>query len=309
MVKVGPSGKFNAVAISGNGQVMYATEHGGRRRIVVSTDSGATWSTCNVASGPWSGICCSNDGAIAYACQGSWGVGLVYKTTNSGATWSVINNNSHDWQRISCSSDGQVVASTWYPTGIAVSTNGGSTWSYPSTGGSRWYGVSVSPNGTYIASGIIGETSNTLRVSSNSGSTWTTKNPGYAIQDLVVSNDGTSVTAFETSNNRIVRITVSSAATSVLKSVGTSCSHTTSTADGTSIHAIQDLYSTLTTTYHRSLNSGSTWATQDFTVTPKLRVHLRPSPNTPAGWTLGAQTIDGREATVTDDWTTYPAAP
>jgi hypothetical protein len=40
-------------------------------------------------------------------------------------------------------------------------------------------------------------------------------------------------------------------------------------------------------------------------------VHLRPSPNTPAGWTIGeGQTIAGRdEVTVVADWTTYPNPP
>ena len=35
-------------------------------------------------------------------------------------------------------------------------------------------------------------------------------------------------------------------------------------------------------------------------------VHLRPSPNTPAGWTIGSQEIGDITVTVVADWTTYP---
>jgi hypothetical protein len=40
-------------------------------------------------------------------------------------------------------------------------------------------------------------------------------------------------------------------------------------------------------------------------------IHLRPAPNTPAGWTTGAgQTIKGKSGvTVVSNWTTYPNLP
>ena len=40
-------------------------------------------------------------------------------------------------------------------------------------------------------------------------------------------------------------------------------------------------------------------------------IHLRPSPNTPAGWTIGGdQTIGGKSGvTVVANWTTYPNPP
>ena len=48
-----------------------------------------------------------------------------------------------------------------------------------------------------------------------------------------------------------------------------------------------------------------------FFVTGLTTIHLRPSPNTPAGWTIGAgQTIGGKSGvTVVADWTTYPNPP
>jgi hypothetical protein len=48
-----------------------------------------------------------------------------------------------------------------------------------------------------------------------------------------------------------------------------------------------------------------------FTSSSLTTIHIRPSPNTPAGWTIGSgQTICGKSGvTVAADWTTYPNPP
>ena len=55
----------------------------------------------------------------------------------------------------------------------------------------------------------------------------------------------------------------------------------------------------------------SSVGTSAFAFTGLTTIHLRPSPNTPAGWTIGSnQTIGGKSAvTVVADWTTYPNPP
>ncbi|MBL9133835.1 MAG: hypothetical protein JNG86_21670, partial [Verrucomicrobiaceae bacterium] len=81
------------------------------RVLMLSTDSGANWTTLD-SSRQWVSVACSSDGTKLVA--GSWG-GMIHTSTDSGATWNARETNGY-WSSLVSSSDGTKLA--------AIGTNG-----------------------------------------------------------------------------------------------------------------------------------------------------------------------------------------
>ncbi len=75
-----PGVHFNRVAMSADGTRLYVTASPGQ--ILVSTDSGVTW-TPNGPNTGWSGVSCASDGLTAVAVDGI----RAYVSTDGGANW------------------------------------------------------------------------------------------------------------------------------------------------------------------------------------------------------------------------------
>jgi hypothetical protein len=75
-----PGVVFNRAAMSADGTRLFVTASPGQ--IMVSTDSGATWTPTGPSAG-WSGVSCASDGLTAVAVDG----GHAYVTTDGGTTW------------------------------------------------------------------------------------------------------------------------------------------------------------------------------------------------------------------------------
>ncbi len=123
-----------------------------------SCDAGTTINTSD--GGYISGIACSSDGTIVYACAAT---GKIYKSTDSGVNYSVLINSptaiaGNVWNSIACSSDGNVVVAARMIGLIYLSTDGGNTWISGNSVSGSWWWIDVSSDGTKVAAGGSGAT-------------------------------------------------------------------------------------------------------------------------------------------------------
>lgn len=179
---------FATVAISANGSVMYAgtrgptspqntTINGGY--LYRSTDYGLTWTQITSAGTKlWSKIAVSDDGtklvAVTVATTGYVSDEYVvtknpelFYSTNSGSTWT---NQGADagWDSVSISSDGLRMWACSQESGTWLSINSGTTWTQKRSVGQR--SLSATADGRVV----IAIENNTLKMTSDTGTTWST---------------------------------------------------------------------------------------------------------------------------------------
>ena len=192
-----PTEEWVSVACSANGSklVAVANTYPNGGPIIISTNSGATWSRGTLSGGPsiwrtnWASVACSADGTkmVAAGSDVLKGLlypapGLIYTSTNSGASWTATTAPSALWSTVATSADGVILFAGvgGYPGGqIYISTNSGAAWTpttSPSDGIDSWRALACSADGSvllaasslhngYIRYGM-------LYVSTNSGATW-----------------------------------------------------------------------------------------------------------------------------------------
>lgn len=118
---------WGCVKMSSNGQIRVAGSWDGK--IVVSTDSGATWLSKVVPNFAYYNMGCSSDGQKMIA--GGWSSGGVIISTDAGNTWSTIAQfNGYDVRSVTVSPDGSTfyVYSYNQSSLINKSTDNGVTW-------------------------------------------------------------------------------------------------------------------------------------------------------------------------------------
>jgi len=197
-----PSGSSHSwldVASSADGSIIAAV--GQNMQIHVSGDGGVSWT----ATGPskyWTGITMSDDGmkmvATAYGTSGQ-----IYTSTDSGATWTA-RDSARNWQDIASSADGTKLVAV-EDNKIYTSTNSGVTWTPRANTalGRLWQVASSADGGRLLALEIgleiydidgfpTGTTPGAVRLSTDSGATWTTLSvPGDNWDSVAMSADGT----------------------------------------------------------------------------------------------------------------------
>lgn len=120
----------------------------------------------------------------------------VYLSTNAGSTWEEVKprglSSATQWQTTAISSNGQVIAVAGQ-NGMYISTDQGDSWTAALTGvgANNFTSVSMSPSGQYLIAGSYG---GRLYTSSNSGSSWTERQPAgnanKSWQTVGISGDG-----------------------------------------------------------------------------------------------------------------------
>jgi hypothetical protein len=103
--------------------------------IIISTNSGGSWTRSSAPGGYWTGIASSADGTKLAALQ----LGGIYTSTNSGGTWTATSAPNLDWFAIAASADATKLAavaqgvngSGIHP--IYLSADSGATWKKAST--------------------------------------------------------------------------------------------------------------------------------------------------------------------------------
>ena len=153
--------------------------------------TGLPWvSRITDASRSWSAVASSSDGTnLVAAVFGEY----IYTSTDSGVTWTARTAaGNRYWQCLACSADGSVIiagsnGNFW------LSTNSGTSWtekSIPGQSTSDWKTVACSANGTKIA---LGANNNSVFISSDTGSTWSSASFVNGKTSINMSSDGTKI--------------------------------------------------------------------------------------------------------------------
>ena len=191
---------WSAIASSADGVKLAAVAK--PSQVMISTDSGATW-TPRGANRYWSSIASSSDGTKIVASAPG---GYISTSTDSGTTWvDRTASGIRDWWSVASSADGtKLVAVTLGPVedgydtpGSAyVSIDSGATWTLSLPASSLYLNtVSVSADGNVFAIGA--RNSSSVQVSTNGGSTWVTRSVGTNLTwtSIGLSSDGAKMIA------------------------------------------------------------------------------------------------------------------
>jgi len=159
---------WTGVAISGNGNYMYATDStASTGNLYVSTDYGLTWtvSASSPGAGAWLFVAVSASGQYVLSCGPSY----YYLSSNYGATFTQVENYSTASSGfIAMSATGQYMMIRALSSNV-VSKNYGSTWTAisPTSDG---YGLAISGTGQYQMA--QNTATNTMYLSSDYGATF-----------------------------------------------------------------------------------------------------------------------------------------
>lgn len=165
---------FESVATSQDGARVATVIQNGP--LVMSTDSGATWSARSMGDGlanhwwRWVAMTPSGTNLVAVAHDG------VFRSTDGGSTWQklavTVNGAAptDTWYRCAMSSDGRTIAIVGNTfggavgTGIYVSHDGGATWARPYAVTGDYTYLAMSSDGTTIAGAMTTTGSNAGRM-------------------------------------------------------------------------------------------------------------------------------------------------
>lgn len=189
-----PSYGWNKVAISNDGQYIFA--QGNSNYVHVSSNGGTSFTqkTTNVQQNN-NQLVCSATGQYVYLGGGAFGAGYVTVSTDYGATWSQKSaTGTAVKQALACSSDGRYVVTGAASAAVYTSADFGANWTTRTNAGNRsWYGGNISDDGTKVALAVYNVG---IFVSTDSGANWAQKaNNNYWI-GLVGNGDGSKLIAY-----------------------------------------------------------------------------------------------------------------
>ena len=281
-----PNENWDSVASSADGSVLVAVANevndaSPAGLIIVSTNSGATWSIATGAptNGWWETVACSADGSKMIAAGGGGGryIFPIYTSPDTGMTW--VSNNAPviNWQSVASSADGaRLVAAAELNQVIYTSTNSGAVWTQATNAPKvSWFSVALSADGTKLAAVATGSTN--IFASPDFGATWITNNvpegPPQGIQrgwsSIASSANGSRLVAAAGGNGTSGFIFISTNSGAAWKVTATNIAlglsahpwiGVASSADGTRLAAVSDAtipFGVVIT----STNSGATWTT------------------------------------------------
>ena len=175
-----PSTSWGAIAVSGNGQIVFALSWAGAdQSIYQSIDSGSTWTLAYTTSNQLNDIAISDDGntVVVAAAHG------ILKSINMGGSFNLTASPGGitplaNWQRIDISADGSKIITTSTYRSIYKSTDGGAGWVQLSNSGQRfWFDIAISSDGLTIL-GVARDDLQGVWTSRDGGQTFTGANIG-----------------------------------------------------------------------------------------------------------------------------------
>jgi hypothetical protein len=175
-----PSTSWGAIAVSGNGQIVFALSwDGADQEVYQSIDSGSNWTLAHTTANQLSDIAISDDGntVVVAAAHG------ILKSTDTGESFALTSNPGGDltlpllyWQRIDISADGSQIVATTGSSSIFKSTNGGTEWTELASSGARqWEAIAISSDGRTIM-GVARDEVQGVWFSQDGGQTFTAAN-------------------------------------------------------------------------------------------------------------------------------------
>ena len=199
-----PTVPFNiSIASSADGTILAAVEDG-VSGVLVSTNSGATWTSNSLPNQKIPeilSVACSADGSKVVTADFWMG---IYVSTNTGTTW--IQTGAFGTTPVSSlasSADGTKLVAAVGQLGsnvgpIYASTNSGITWTLTGAPTNYWISVASSADGSKLVAATYppGERTGLIYTSTNSGMTWvTTGAPGNPWTCVASSADGARLIA------------------------------------------------------------------------------------------------------------------
>ena len=184
-----PSTSWGAIAVSGNGQIVFALSWAGAdQSIYQSIDSGSTWTLAYKTSNQLNDIAISDSGnTVAVATKDG-----ILKSVDGGKSYTLA-PNSPGATIIDMSSDGSMLVAAHYYTTIKKSIDGGDTWLDLATSGTNWNQIAISDDGLTIMGAAKGNAAGVMS-SRDGGQTFTSANIGSTFLDQAVfggmSDDG-----------------------------------------------------------------------------------------------------------------------
>ena len=191
------AGTRNWTGISGSSNLTTIIACVNPGNILVSNDSGSSWiSTGRGFNVRWTSVACNSDGTIFAASHQD--NDFLYKSTNNGSTWNTMNGSGfRGWNCVKMNNSGNILVGLPFTYGFVVlSTDSGVNWSSQTSLGSNvWMGVALNSSGNIIAA-----VSNFIYVTTNTGSSWTSRYITASWTGISINSDGTRMAAANTGN-------------------------------------------------------------------------------------------------------------
>lgn len=192
-----PSTFWGAIAVSGNGQIVFALSWAGAdQKVYQSIDSGSTWTLAHTTQNQLNDIAISDDGntVVVAAAHG------ILKSINMGGSFNLTSNPAGNtplllWERIDISADGSKIIATSTYRSVYKSTDGGAGWVQLTNSGERfWFDIAISSDGLTIL-GVARDDLQGVWTSRDGGQTFTGANIGSTFADIqatfaAMSDDG-----------------------------------------------------------------------------------------------------------------------
>ena len=202
ILPVPPAQEWRSLAVSADGRQVAGIA--GSATLLLSSDTGQTWSLTNLAGSPLHSITISADGKRLVVGGGgpfSANAGPVYYSTNRGISWAKSSSANHNWYAMAASGDGlSVAAADPFAQQVLISTNGGQSWTTNSPGiPANWSALAASADGRTLiiaAGGLDAGTNGPLYLSRNGGQLWSEINLGNQYwRSVAASADGRTLLA------------------------------------------------------------------------------------------------------------------
>jgi len=192
--KRGPWGYWTSVASSSDGIKLVAVSNGDiahqdHGNVLVSTDSGVSWSQRSIDERNWNSVASSVDGTkLAVVGNDNQGHSYIYISTDAGVSWTQGNADQQKWVSVASSADGNklVAVSNGALTdafgenhgNIFISTDSGISWTQGNNnqGSGNWFSVASSSNGSKLAvfgTACMDGCQSWFLASTDSGFSWT----------------------------------------------------------------------------------------------------------------------------------------
>ncbi len=190
-----PSTYWGAIAVSGNGQIVFALSWDGiGQSIYQSIDSGSTWTLAqttpdHTALNQLNDIAISDDGNTVVVAT-AFG---ILKSIDGGRNFTLV-TNSPAVTTIDMSSDGRKVVAANYGSAMKKSVDGGENWDTLQGSGTNWNQIAISDDGMTIMGVAKGNAAGVMS-SRNGGQSFTSANIGSTFADnqatfAAMSDDG-----------------------------------------------------------------------------------------------------------------------
>ena len=256
--KRGPWGYWTSVASSSDGIKLVAVSNGDiahqdHGNVLVSTDSGVSWSQRSIDERNWTSVASSTDGTkLVVVGSDNQGHSCIYTSTDSGVSWTQGNADQQEWASVASSADGIKLVAVANGGFIYTSVVSGASWTQSWTQQGMfniWTAVASSADGTKLVAVVRG---GFIYTSADLGVTWTPAGTPNNWTSVASSTDGSKLVAAV--GNGFIYTSTNSGATWTQRGVSDDWTSVASSTDGSKLVALASAGLIYTST-----NFGVTW--------------------------------------------------